>query len=602
MVWREEDKFSYRVFLRKHNTVFVLLVFLFFCLSVRLFYLQIIKGGDYRKISEQQRIHNTYERAPRGIIYSADGSVLVENKFAYVALFYPFKHCRVPPAEIIEELSEILGRDIKPSVVRDCRYGKALKLADNLSVEEMFKIRERKLSLEGVSVAKEPCRIYCCPKAASHVTGYLSEIEADEIEELSEYGYKMGDYIGRGGIEQFYDKYLHGKDGGWQVEVNARGYQVKEFKYVQPQMGASVYSTIDLKLQKVAYTALKNSESARGAVIILDVKTGAVKALVSCPGFDTNKAGTKSFGRYLKDKRLPLFNRTVQALYPPGSVFKIITFAAAVELLDVSSEKTVWCAGSFKLGDRNYSCWHKTGHGNLDLISAMAQSCNVYFYRLGLKLGIKNLEEYAKKFHLGEKVGVDLPNEKRGFVPSPEWKKLKLKASWFQGDTLVLAIGQGALWVTPLQMACMMSAVANRGVLHKPYIVDRIVDFSGAQVYKHEPELVCRIDLSDKTWDLLHKALLETVENGTAIRSRLSGVEIAGKTGTAQNSQGKDHAWFVSFAPADSPEIAVAVIVENGGGGGLNAVPIGRKIYEAYFNKSADITKEKDNDLSEKLF
>jgi len=601
MVWQEEDKLSYRTFLKKYSDVLVLLVFLFFCLSIRLFYLQIIKGSDYRKISEQQRIHNTYERAPRGIIYSADGSVLAENKFVYVALFYPFRRCRVPSAKIIEELSKILGRDINPSVDGDCRYGKGLKLADNLSMEEMFKIREKKLALKGISVAKEPRRIYRCPKAASHVTGYIGEIGAGEIKELSEYRYKMGDYIGRGGIEQFYDKYLRGKDGGWQVEVNARGYQVKEFKYVQPQMGASVYSTIDLKLQEVAYTALKSSESARGAVIVLDIKTGAVKALVSCPGFDTNKAGSKSFSRYLKDKKLPLFNRTVQALYPPGSIFKIITFAAAVELLNVGPEKTAWCAGSFKLGDRDYSCWHKMGHGSVDLISAMAQSCNVYFYRLGLRLGVKNLEKYAKKFHLGEKVDVDIPNEKRGFIPSSEWKRLKLKTSWFQGDTLVLAIGQGALGVTPLQMACMISAVANRGVFRKPYLVDRIVDFNGVQVYKHKPELTGRINLSDKTWNLLHKALLETVENGTGMRSRLPGIEIAGKTGTAQNSQGKDHAWFISYAPAGSPEIAVVVIVENGGFGGLNAVPIGRKIYETYFNTDM-AAKEKNDDLSEKLF
>jgi len=600
MVWREEDKLSYRTFLKKHSVVLVLLVFLFFCLSIRLFYLQIIKGSDYRKISEQQRIHNTYEQAPRGIIYSADGSVLAENKFVYVALFCPFRRCKVPSAKIIEELSKILGRDINTSVDGDCRYGKALKLADNLSMEEMFKIREKKLALKGVSVLKKPRRIYRYPKAASHVTGYIGEIGADEIEELSEYGYKMGDYIGRGGIEQFYDRYLHGKNGGWQVEVNARGYQVKEFKYVQPQIGASVYSTIDLKLQKVAYAALKSSASARGAVIVLDIKTGALKALVSCPGFDTNKAGSKSFGRYLKDKKLPLFNRTVQALYPPGSIFKIITFAAAVELLNVGPEKTAWCAGSFKLGDRNYSCWHKMGHGSVGLISAMAQSCNVYFYRLGLKLGVKNLEKYAKEFHLGEKVGVDIPNEKRGFIPSSEWKRLKLKTSWFQGDTLVLAIGQGAISVTPLQMACMISAVANRGVFRKPYLVDRIVDFSGVQVYKHKPELTWQINLSDKTWNLLHKALLETVENGTGMRSRLPGIEIAGKTGTAQNSQGKDHAWFISYAPADSPEIAVVVIVENGGFGGLNAVPIGRKIYEAYFN--TDVAKEKNDNLSEKLF
>jgi penicillin-binding protein 2 len=584
MVWHKEDKFTYEAFLKKHKLILVFFIFLFICLSLRLFYLQIVRGSSYRKVSEQQRIHNTYERAPRGVIYSADNAVLAENEFSYVALFYPFEQRWIPSDESISELNKILGRNVKFAAGKKWRNGIFVKLADNITIEEMFKIKEKRLILKDISVIKRPHRIYYYSEVVSHIIGYISEMRAGEIEELSEQGYKIGDYIGRGGIEQFYDKYLQGTDGGWQTEVNAKGYKVKSFKYVPPKIGASVYSTVDLKLQKAAYDALKNSSTGRGAAVVLDTKTGAVKALVSCPGFDANKVGTKDFGIYLKDKKLSLFNRSLQALYPPGSVFKIITFAAAVELLNVDAEKTTRCNGSFELGDSCYSCWYKPGHGEMNLISAMAQSCNIYFYQLGLKLGIKNLEKYAKKFYLGQKTGIDLPNEKRGFIPSPEWKKLKSKVSWLQGDTVILSIGQGALWVTPLQMAYIMSAVANRGIYHKPYIVDRVVDFNGNEVYKHVLECGGRTDLPDRTWDLLHKALLEAVENGTGRRSRLSGIKIAGKTGTAQNPHGKDHAWFISYAPADSPEVAIAVIVENGGGGGLNAVPVGRKIHEAYFN------------------
>jgi penicillin-binding protein 2 len=583
MVWQKEDKFAYEAFLKKHKLVLVFFMFLFICLSIRLFYLQIVKGRNYMEVSEQQRIHNTYERAPRGIIYSADNAVLAANDFSYVALFYPSEHRWTLSDESIRELNKILGRNIKFTADKNWKYDTFIKLADNITIEEMFKIKEQKLILKNISVIKKPYRIYYYPEVISHIIGYISEMRADEIEELSGQGYKIGDYIGRGGIEQSYNKYLCGRDGGWQTEVNAKGYKVKAFKYVPPEIGASVYSTVDLKLQKAAYDALKNSNTGRGAAIVLDTKTGAVKTLVSCPGFDANKVGTKDFGIYLKDKQLPLFNRSLQAIYPPGSVFKIITFTAAVELINVDTEKTMRCNGIFELGDRHYSCWYKPGHGEMNLISAMAQSCNIYFYQLGRKLGVKNLEKYAKKFYLGQKTEIDLPNEKRGFVPSPEWKKLKSKISWLQGDTVIMAIGQGALLVTTLQMAHIMSAVANKGIYHKPYIVDRVVDFNGNEVYKHV-ECVGRIDLLDRTWDLLHKALLEAVENGTGRKSKLLGIKIAGKTGTAQNPHGKDHAWFVSYAPADSPEIAMAVIVENGGGGGLNAVPVGRKIYEAYFN------------------
>ncbi|MCL2145244.1 MAG: penicillin-binding protein 2 [Endomicrobia bacterium] len=601
MVWQREVKLSYEIFLEKHKIILVFFLFLFIFLSCRLFYLQIVKGGNYRRISEQQRMHNTHERAPRGIIYSDSGSMLVGNDFTYVALFYPFEQQKMPSEETIEELNKILKRDIKPTIDKGWRYGRVVKLADNLTVEEMFKIQEKKIFLPGISVVKEPKRVYFASEATCHITGYTGEIRADEIENLSVYGYKMGDYVGRGGVEQVYDRYLQGTDGGWQIEVNAKGYQTKAFQYIPPQIGANVYTTVNMKLQAAAYDALRNSATGRGAAVAIDIRTGAIKMLVSCPGFDTNRVISKDFNKFLNDKNLPLFNRALQALYPPGSIFKIITFAAAAELLDINTRETEYCEGNFELGDRKYNCWLKTGHGRVNFISAMAQSCNVYFYQLGLRLGVKNLEKYAKKFYLGEKTGVDLPNEKKGFIPNPDWKKLKMKMSWLQGDTVILAIGQGALWVTPLQMADMTAAVANKGIYYKPFIVDKITDVKGKKLYNHIIRINEPIDLSDNTWELLHKSLLETVENGTGRRSQLKDVKIAGKpgnvtikvagkTGTAQNPQGEDHAWFVTYAPADDPEIAVAVIVENGGGGGLNAVPVAKKIYEAYF----DIEQEEE--------
>lgn len=595
MVWQREDKYAYEKFLKRHKIILVFFVFLFAVLSIRLFFLQVVKGNHYRNISEQQRMHNTYERAPRGTIYDANGNVLVGSDFTYVALFYPFEQQKMPTDETIEEINKILGRDIKPSIDRSWRNGRVVKLADNLTMDEMFKIQEKRLILNGIAVVKEPKRVYYNAEATSHITGYTSEIQSNELEDLLEEGYKIGSHIGRGGIEQIYDRFLQGVDGGWQFEVNAKGYQTKIFEYIPPKIGAGVYSTIDIEIQKVAYEALKNSSTGRGAAVVLDVRNGAVKALVSSPGFDTNTVGTKDFIKYLRDKKkLPLFNRALQAHYPPGSIFKIVTFVAATEILNVNPRTLINCTGSFELGDRFYSCSYKPGHGKVNLITAMAFSCNVCFYQYGLQLGVLNIEKFAKKFYLGQKTGIDLPHEKQGFVPNPEWKKSKMKMSWLQGDTVILAIGQGALTVTPVQMAAMISAVANKGIYYQPYIVEKVETLDGSVLYKHDLKTKDPIELSEKSWNLLHRALVDTVEYGTGVRCKLDGIKVAGKTGTAQNHQGEDHAWFVSFAPADNPEIALAIIVENGGGGGLNAVPIAREIYEEYFNIKTKTEEEQE--------
>ncbi|MDR3049085.1 MAG: penicillin-binding protein 2 [Elusimicrobiota bacterium] len=584
MAWQKEEKITYGLFLDKHKRMLVFFSLLFIILSLRLSYLQIIQGNYYRAISQEQSMYNRLEKAPRGIIYASDGTIFVSNDFTYAVLFKPFDIEKVPSQEIIYELSSILGRDISATVNKNTEYGRVVKLADNLSIEEMFKIREKQLKLKGVEVVKEPKRLYNFSESSSHITGYIGEIRTDELRALSQEGYKLGDYIGRGGIEQSFDKYLQGIDGGWQLEINAKGYQTKAFKYIDPQIGNSLYITINPQLQKIAYEALQNSPTGKGAAVVIDIRSGAILAMVSAPNFDANLVGTDEFNNYLKDKKLPLFNRAMQALYAPGSIFKIVTVAAALEVLSLDPDWTVYCNGKFELGDRVYACWKKEGHGKVDLKKGLAQSCNVYMYNLALKLGIKNLDDFAEKFHLGEITGIDIPNEKKGFVPTPEWKKAKIKMSWLQGDTVIFAIGQGALWATPLQMASMMSAVANRGTFYKPFVVNEVMTPEGKPLYRHTVETGAPVVMSDETWDILQDALLESVESGTSQRSKFRSVRVAGKTGTAQNPQGDDHAWFVSYAPFDNPEIALAVIVENGGGGGAIAVPVGRAIYEAYFD------------------
>jgi len=584
MVWQREDKYLFDTFLEKHKSILVFFAVLFALISLRIFYLQIIKGNYYRKVSEQQRLYSTRELAPRGIIYDENGVVLAGNEFSYCAQFEPFRQNEEPSEETLAKLGKILKIDISSSVDRSYKKSRVIKFADNLTKEQMFKIQERKLELEGISVVKEPRRVYYYPKETSHVLGYVSEITQDELESMSDDGFKGGDFIGRGGVEQQYDSYLRGRNGGWQLEVNSRGYQTRAFEYVPIEIGASVYTTIDIKLQTAAYEALKNSPTGRGAAVVIDTRNGAILAFVSTPGFDANKIGTPDFLQFINDKKLPFFNRALQANYPAGSTFKIITLAAGLELLDLDPYATEYCSGYFELGDRKYKCWLHTGHGTVNMFTAVAQSCNVYFYKLGLRLGVKNIIDFARKFYFGERTGIDLPNEKEGFIPTPEWKKSRTKMPWLQGDTVILAVGQGALIVTPLQLTDMICAVANKGTYFKPHVVDKIVDpRTGEVLYKYIIKTKMPIELSDKSWDLLHKVLIGTVESGTGQRTKLSGIKVAGKTGTAQNPHGEDHAWFVSFAPADKPEIAIAVIVENGGGGGTNAVPVARKIYEAYF-------------------
>ncbi len=596
MSWSTDNRFAYNLFTEKHRIILILFIICFVVLSVKLFYMQIIRGNYYRNISEHQRTNTAHERAPRGLIYDTNGKIIVNNIPNYVVLFYPFEQQYEPTEESIEKLSKILQKDIKSSIEKSWRYGRVIKLADNLTIDEVFKIQENKLFLPGITVVTEPKRKCYDPVENAHVIGYVNELRNEELDNMENTELKVGDIVGRCGVEQSYDKYLRGKDGGFSFEVNARGQHQKAFNYEPPIVGNSLFLTIDADLQKTAYEALQNSSSGKGAVVAIDVRTGAIKAFVSCPSYDLNKVSSaKEYARYLKNKNLPFFNRCIQALYPPGSTFKIVTFIAALEHLHYDPYKIKDCEGRFELGDRVFACSSRAGHKRLNLISAMAYSCNVYFYILGLDLGVKVIDEYAKKFNLGEKTGIDISSEKKGFVPTPDWKKARTKVPWLKGDTVILSIGQGALWVTPLQMANLMAIVANKGVSYKPYLVEEVKDsVTNETLYKHELAENEKIEIGQNTWKHLHKALESAVDYGTARRTKFKNLSVAAKTGTAENPQGEDHAWVVAYAPADNPELALAVIVENGGFGGSVSVPVAKEVLKKYFN----IVEEPEEDLS----
>ncbi|OGS06152.1 MAG: penicillin-binding protein 2, partial [Elusimicrobia bacterium RIFOXYA1_FULL_47_7] len=517
MVWQQEHRLSYEDFLEKYQFIIYLFILLFLFVSLRLFHLQVIRGNYYRTISEQQRTQIILERAPRGIIYSAGGEVIVGNKTSYVALFYPFTQEATPPKTTLDRLGRILKeKKVINSLVKGWRSGQVVRLAEDLTRQEMFSLLEQRLMIPGISVVKEARREYAYPEAVSHLVGYINEITRRELDSMSEEGYRSGDWMGRGGLEQFYDPKIRGTDGGWQIEVDAMGHQTRLVRHVRSTIGNSLYTTINLKLQEVAASALAKSPTGRGAVVGVDPRNGEVRILVSSPGFDPNLAVTGEFTQFLKRKDLPLFNRTMQALYPPGSTFKIVTMAAALAGNKASLSQVYNCQGSFKYGNKTFKCWEKKGHGRLNMTQAFAKSCNVYFYQLALKVGPELLEKYSRDFRLGEPTGLEGYSEKAGLVPSPEWKKEKLRDSWHPGDTINMGIGQGALWVTPAQMASLISTVANGGTVFKLHLVSKIVNQSNETVARFRPQRTGMVNLPGDVWANLHFALKEVVKNGTA--------------------------------------------------------------------------------------
>lgn len=583
MVWQREDRFSFEIFSKKHKAIMILFMFFFCVLSVRLFYMQIIRGNHYQAISERQRLHTTRERAPRGIIYDSSGRPMVGNDYTYMILFQPFRQDAAPPECAIAELSEILNQDVSQAIARSMRSGRSVTIAKNLTRKEMFRVQEKTLSLSGITVAKEPQRLSRHPRINSHVTGYVSQINRAELDRLRDEGWRLGDQIGRIGIEGRANRYLRGIDGGRQLVVDVRGRPVQAFQHIAPQIGSSIHTTINLDLQIAAYEALQNTSTRRGAVVAIDPRTGAVRALVSSPGFDADNF-SRDFIRNRQNPDLPLFNRALAGRYAPGSTFKIIPFVAALEVLNHNPAVRHRCTGSFQLGDRYFGCWFREGHGNVNFLQSMALSCNIYYYHLALELGVSNIERFARKFHLDQLTGIDIPGEQRGFIPNPEWKRQRMRTRWLSGDTLIFSIGQGATLVTPLQMASLTATVANRGIARKPFVIQTIVDACGNVEFEATPRYKEPVELADRTWDLLKQSLVDAVEQGTAWRTRFPNMRVAAKTGTAQNPHGENHAWLIAYAPADNPQLAVAVLVENAGGGGIIATPIARRIFEVYFN------------------
>lgn len=546
---------------------------------LRLFYLQVYNKDFYADLSERNYLKSMVLPAPRGIIYDRNNNILAENKIVYsLYLIPPYKFEKAK----ISKLSEIVGikiEDIQKIYEKISPYVPAYLLKRKLTPKEIILLEANRDSLPSFTINMEFDRSYPYGTIAAHVLGYMGEVSKEELES-EEADYSLGEKSGKYGLEASYERVLRGKKGFREVSL----YVSKDKRIItaqkDPVPGKSIVTSIDIELQKVAEEALGEE---KGVIIVSNPWTGEILALVSHPSFDPNKFiegfTKKEWENLIKNPDNPLNNRAISSLYPPGSIFKLIVALSALENKKVSPDDRFFCPGEYWMGKYVFKCWKKGGHGRLDFIDGIAQSCNVVFFNVGLKVGDRVIEDYARRFFLDSKTGIDLPGELRGFIPSREWKEKKLKEPWYPGDTLNLSIGQGYVLVTPIEIHAMMNIIATEGMLYKPHLVSKIIGVDGSEEIV-KPELIGKVNISPSSWSVLKKGMRKVVDEGTGLATRIPGVNISGKTGTAENPHGESHAWFSCFFPSENPQYVVTVFVEHGKSGGGRAAPIAKKVIE----------------------
>lgn len=566
------------------------IIVVFGVLTLSLFYLQIIQGAYFRKRSLENRRQVIPLPAPRGKIFDRNDRLLVTNRPSFAVLF---SGLNLPPQairETIDIISPIIG--VSPRILENKVHQQQqvplvpVHFAEDIPRGTLVRLAEISDQLLGIMLEVESVQEYIYGDFASHIIGYLGEIDRKELANLE--GYRLGQIIGKAGIEREFDCELRGIDGGKHIEINARGKQIRFLGQEEPIVGNNLRLTIDFQLQKLAEDALKGQ---KGSVVVLDPRSGEILALVSKPSFNASfflkKLTAQQCRGLFANPEHPLLNRALQGQYPPGSTFKIVTALSALEEGKITPKTVFDCKGEISIGRRGkvFHCWKEGGHGKLDLQQAIVQSCGLYFYHTGLLVGPGNLSKYAKMMGLGRVTGIRLEGEKPGVVPDPHWKKDTVGQGWFSGDTVNLSIGQGYILVTPLQMANLIACLATRGKIYRPYLVKEVVSPAGKVLKSFKPVVKRKVKLSPQTYQILIDGLEGVVaaEEGTGRFARVSGLRIAGKTGTAENPFGREHAWFVCFAPVEEPRIAMCVFVENGGQGAVAAVPLARQILKGIF-------------------
>lgn len=582
------------------HTLLVVCLVLFAVLLGRMVYLQLWRGDYYAKQSDGNRLRQSRILAPRGIIYDSEGKELVNNLPGYAVVLQKQSSYKPETLQRLSNLLQMPVEEINAKIKASENFYEPIMLKNNLDQQMVTKIEEQRRYMPEVMLSVQPIRNYPYHELAVHALGYVGEVSSYEIEQGLFKNISQGSLVGKGGLEKTYDKYLRGEDGAFMEEVDVAGNVVKHYDSVQPIPGKNLKLTIDYELQKEleAFTDkhlafLRSSGIAPGAraaaVVAIDPRNGAVRAMVSRPGYDPNwfvhGISSKNWNSINNDPNYPMNNKVITGEYPPGSTFKIVTGSAAFELKKVGLNEPIFDGGFHPMVPTMGNAGGEV-LGWLTFIKALAMSDNVYFYELGYRVDIDNIEKYAHIFGFGERTGIDLEGESKGLVASKKVKREIWDEDWRLGDTFNAAIGQGFNLTTPIQLSVMLSIVANGGTKYQPYLVDSIINSDGSLFEKPKRAEGKHIDVSQQTIDYIRMGMSATTqEGGTA--SYFAGLPkpIAGKTGTAENSHGRDHGLFVAYGPVDDPELVVVCIVEQGGFGSVAAGPIVYKAFEEFFQE-----------------
>lgn len=578
----------------------------------RVFFLQTVRSGYYREVAENNRIRSLVIKAPRGIIRDKHGDTLARNIPSFDAAFVPAELPDQLPERksLFEKLSSIIEMDPTEieSLVENCdkESRERFLLKANIGEDAALIVEERYSTLKGIYIEKSARRDYVDGTTFSPIIGYDGKITKEEL--LANPHYLMTDYIGKNGLEYMYERQLHGKHGEYRMEVNSNGEIKESLGVINPIPGNELLLNVDAGLQRKVHEVLsrileENKEATGAVAVAVNPQDGGILALVNVPTYDNNLfaegISSEAYSQLVNDHRRPMTNRAISGEYPPGSTFKPMVAAASLEQGIITENTRVDCHGNISVGSWNFPDW--STHGSTDVKKAIAESCDVFFYAVGggwdhiSGLGIDNLARYVELFGLGKPMGIDLPSEARGIVPTKEWKFKRFSEKWYIGDDYHCSIGQGFVTATPLQIAVSTSVIANGGTLYKPQIVDKIIHSETRQEEDIPPEIIRQGFISANNIRIVREGMRQTVTDGSGRSLNDLKVVTAGKTGTAQfGAEEKTHSWYISFGPYENPQMAMVVLVEGGGEGHDWAVPATKEIYKWYFDQERGTKMEEE--------
>lgn len=564
---------------RRLNLIYVLISVTFVFLISGLAFFQLVMGDDYVRLASRNRLRIMKIVAPRGVISDRNGAPLAVNVRTFNVNSYPVDIMKEANADRIVALLDRYGIPMdreQLKTITEKRYSapyRAIPVAQNLTLAQVSELVMDKDFKDLLFLSQVWRRTYPAGPYTAHVVGYVGEIAQDELEVRWQSGYRAGDIVGKNGVEAVYEEALQGHAGEDVIEVDSHGRKLRDISYSEARRGEDITLTIDLTAQRYAAELLGNF---RGAIVAMDVTDGSIICLYSAPSYDTNPLtwgiSTKEWAELSDQKERPMMNRAISGAYPPASTFKIVTASAVLEAEVVTTSTVIRCPGYFELGGRRFRCWQRSGHGNENVLGALRDSCDVFFYQSSLWLGINKLVNMSSRFGVGQKTGIDMTGEVSGNLPGPAWKKNRIKESWYGGDTVNYSIGQGYLLMTPLQIVRAYAAVANGGKLFTPRL-------NAGRKPEHEI-----LEVSPAIINILQRGLVEVAGSGTGRRASQYGVDVAGKTGTAQNPHGDDHALFAGYAPIKDTKYAVVVIAEAGKAGSSVGGPIVGKMLNFLIN------------------